>query len=216
MTVSVATLGDRALLRLGVVVVPLAQRPALTVVMTVNAIATAALAQWAIIAADEIPSASSLDVAYAASKVAAVHDSLVSQGFVSWTNAQIPQAVFQEYVMLTALYIATAFGKAGDPAQLPVLEGRIRKMSLLMAAPAAAVGAVMSVHKDLVARGKARWTVLDIPAEVEHPYVLLAAYKLAPTFAMKTNPADVEEANLDLNRYIALPSSGAPVMAEYF
>ena len=214
MSVSAATLGERALRRLGVAVVPVADRPALATVIPAATVATNALLALAVIAADETPS--SLDQALALAKVTAIHDSLVSQGFVSWSLAAIPQAASEEYMQLTALHLAGSFGKSGDPAQQPVIEARIRKVAVIMGAPAEATAAVLSVHQDFAARGKVRWSIFDIPAAVEDVYTYLAAYQLAPLYGQKSNDLDMAQANQALDRYISLPSSGERVRAEYF
>lgn len=214
MTTTTAALGERALRRLGVAVVPVADRPALAAPIAVATLATSALVWLAVISADETPG--TLDQALAVSKVLAVHDALIAQGFVSWPNSAIPQAVSEDYVMLAVLHLASSFGKAGDPSQQAVLEARIRRVATIIAAPALATEAVMAVHSDLAARGKVRWTVFDIPSAAEAPYVWLAANRLAPAFELKANPNDDAEATRSLVQMIALGSSGERVMAEYF
>jgi hypothetical protein len=214
-TVTIATLGERALRRLGVTIVSVADRPALSATVPVASIATNALLWLAVIASDETPAAE--DQALAVAKVSAVHDALVAQAIVSWPSTAIPQAVSEEMTMLAAQHLAPSFGKQiGDAAGAAAIEARIRKVALIMAAPALASDAVLSVHKDFVARGLARWSVFDLPAEVEDPYVYLAANQLAPLFGQKANPMDDAAANQSLFRYIALESSGEPVRADYF
>jgi len=214
MAATIAALAEQALRRIGVAVVPVADRPVLTATVPVADLATRALVALAVIAADEAASAE--DQALAVSKVLAIHDSLVSQGFVSWASSAIPQAVSEEYTLLTALHLAQAFGKQGDPAQQPVIEARVRKMALLLGAVDVATSSVMSVHQDLSMRGKVRWTVFDLPPAIESVYVYLAANDIAPLFGMKPNPADDIWAEHALARYIALPTSGERVTAEFF
>lgn len=214
MSVSVATLGERALRRLGVAVVPVADRPALTVTIAAATIATNALLWLAIVAAEE--TATPTDQAYALTKVGAVHDSLVAQGFVSWPLSAIPRYVSEEYVLLTAMHCAPSYGKAADPAQLPVIEARVRKASLVLRAPTLANEAVMAVHRHLVATGAARWSVFDIPDAAEYPVMLMAANELAPAFGQQANPADAVTAMRALAQIIALPSTGEHVTAVYF
>lgn len=214
MTATIAQLGERALRRLGVAIVPVADRPALSVIIPAATIATNALLALSVIASDETPG--DQDQAFALSKVTAIHDSLVSQAIVSWPLDMIPQAASEEYMQLTALHLATAFGKQGDPAQQPVLEARIRKIALIMRAPDLATQAVLAVHNDLASRGKVRWTVFDLPVAAETPYVLLATNLLAPQFGDKANPADDMTAMRALAQIIALPTSGERVVAEYF
>lgn len=211
---SPATLGERALRRLGISIVPVASRPALSVTVADATLATGALIELGVIAADETPAA--LDQSLALSKVQAVHDSLVSRGIVSWASSAIPQYVSEEYTKLTGLIMASSFGKQADPAQWPVLEERIRRTALVQRAPDLATEAVNAVHADLSARGKVRWTVFDIPLAAEQPYVLLAAFKLAPEFGGQANPADYALAEKSLARLIALPTSGERTPVEYF
>ena len=312
-----AELGEKVLRRLGVEIVPVASRPALATVVSVTAIAaralqalgvtvteanspplittipaatiaTNALVELGVIASDETPSAT--DQALALAKVSEVHDALVAQGAVAWALTGILQAAAEEYTKLTALWMASSFGKTGDPAQLPMLEARVKRVSLIaqsqalaearvatvhdelvgnahvswalnaipqavaddyvalvqfqmsnafgmhtdvpnlvgslearvrqfslvQRAPDLATEAVTAVHADLAARGKVRWTSLDIPLAAEQPYVLLAAFKLAPEFDKPANPNDYMLAEKSIARLIALPTSGERVRAVYF
>lgn len=215
MTVAIATLGERALRRLGVVVVASADRPSMTTIVAAATIATAALVELTVIAADETPNAN--DQALAVGKVGAVHDAMVAQGFISWDIGHIPLAVAEEYTKLTALVMATAFGKAaGDLSVLAGLEARVKRASLVMGSLDIAMGEVMTVHYALVATGRARWTSFDIPLAAEDVYVDLAAANMAPLFGVKADLIDRAEAYRQLARIISLPSSGESVRAEYF
>jgi hypothetical protein len=209
-----ATLGEQALRRLGIAVVPVADRPPLTVTVPVADLATRALIALSVIASDEaaLPS----DLALATQKVQAVHDAMALQAFIPWDINSVPQGVSEEYVLLCALHLASSFGKQGDPAQQPVLEARVRKVAMVAQAPAEAERAIMSVHQDLAMRGMVRWTVFDIPPAVEGAYIYMAANDLAPTFGAAPNPADDVWAERAIHRYIALPTSGERVPAEYF
>jgi hypothetical protein len=214
-TVTIAQLGERALRRLGVSIVSVADRPALSATVPMATIATNALLWLAVIASDETPAAE--DQALAVAKVSAVHDALVAQAIVSWPSTAIPNAVSEEMTMLAAQHLAPSFGKQiGDAAGAAAIEARIRKVALIMAAPALASEAVLSVHQDFVARGLARWSSFDIPSEVEDVYTYLGAYQLAPLFGVKPNDSDAMQANQSLFRYIALETSGEPVRADYF
>jgi hypothetical protein len=76
--------------------------------------------------------------------------------------------------------------------------------------------AVQAIHDDLVMRGLARWTSLDIPNPVGEAYEILAADRLAPLFGGDTDPRDTQAAMIAIYRYIALPTSGQPVAVAYF
>jgi len=214
MTVSVAQLGERALRRLGVAIVPEADRPSLTATTTAAAIATAALIELGVIAADETPAPA--DQALALDKVRAVHAAMVAQATVTWGIDAVPEAVREEYTRATALNLASSFGKAADPQLLAMLEGRVRKVAMVLSAPEHATQAVLDIHNHLAARGKVRWSTQDIPTYAEAPYVLLAANQLAPLFGAQANPADDVQASRALAQVIALTTSGSPVQVEYF
>lgn len=215
MTVSVSVLAERALRRLGVAIVPPGARPPLTVTIPAATLATGALIELGVIASDETPSAT--DQALALSKVSAVHDALVAQGFVPWSVGAVPQAVAEEYIKLTALIMATSFGKSmGDPQVHALLEARVKRVATIMRAPAIAEAAVMAVHNDLVMRGRARWSSQDIPESLAQPYTMLAAAACAPEFGAKIDPVELQIAERMISQYIALPTSGESVQAQYF
>jgi hypothetical protein len=216
MSATVAELGERALRRLGVAIVPVADRPMLTsMVVPVDVVATNALIALAVIALDETPS--NADQALALAKVLQVQASLASQAVVWWTDAEgVPMAVAEEYTRLVATQLASAFGKPADMQSYGMFEDRVRRMALVLGAPDYAEGAVQATHDDLVARGRARWSVWDIPEMCEEPYVWLAANRLAPLFDKQPSPRDDIAADVALARYIALPTSGEPVQGNYF
>jgi hypothetical protein len=154
--------------------------------------------------------------ALAVTRVAVVHDALVAQGNASWPLSAIPQAVADEYAGLVAQSVGPSLGQATDPKMIVGLEGRVRRFAMIARGPALAEQAVQAVHDDLAARGKARWTLQDIPRAAERPYVMLAAYHLAPEFGVTPSEPDRGMATVDLTRLIALPSSGERTRAEYF
>ena len=152
----------------------------------------------------------------AEAKVLSVHDALVSQGAVGWASTAIPQAVAEEYSMMTQIYLAPEFGQKADMGALPAMEARVRRFSMVARGPALAEQKVLAVHAGLDARGKARWTVFDIPTYIEEPYVVLAANLLAPEFALPVDQAAGLQAQRELAQVISLPSAGGPVVAQYF
>lgn len=186
----------------------------LTVMVPPATIATAALVELGVIASDETPS--SADQALALQKVQTVQDSLASQALVWWDASGVPSALVEEYTKLAANAMASSFGKAGDLNLYAALEGRVRRMAVILSANDHATAAVQSVHDDLLARGLARWSTFDIPAALDDVYIYLAANQLAPLFDKPVNPRDDQIAEQSLARYIALPSSGERVHVEYF
>jgi hypothetical protein len=214
MTTSIGTIAQKSLRRLGVRVVPVDDSPVLTETVSVATIATAALVELGVIASDETPIAS--DQSLMVDKVASVHAALDAQGVVWWTSDAIPRAFMEEYVKLAAAFAGSSFGKAIDPAMVPLLEARVRKGAMVLSADSKAQEAVQAIHDDLVMRGLARWTSLDIPEPVGSAYEVLAADRLAPLFGGDTDPRDTQAAMIAIYRYVALPTSGETVSAVYF
>jgi hypothetical protein len=209
-----ATLGEQALRQLGVAVVPVADRPALTTQVAADTIATDALIALGVIASDETPSAT--DQALALAKLRAVQASLAAQALVWWPDTAVPQAVAGEYESLTAIHLASSFGKQADPNRIAALEARVKHIALVLSAPDTATAAVLDIHNELAATGRVRWTSEDIPRPAERAYVDLAANQLAPLFGAKADPASEISARRLLAQLIALPSSGERTQAEYF
>ena len=214
MTMSVGTIAQKALRRLGVRVVPLDDSPTLTEMVPFATIATAALVELGVIASDETPIPS--DQALMLDKVASVHAALDAQGVVWWAVGSVPRAFTEEYTKIVALMAATSFGKGTDPQEVALLEGRIRKGAMVLSADDNAQQAVQAIHDDLVMRGIARWTSLDIPDVVGEQYAIIAADRLAPLFDEGPDPNGTPSAMASIFRYVALPSSGEVVATAYF
>jgi hypothetical protein len=215
MTTSIGTIAQQALRRLGVRIVPLDDSPTLTEMVSFDVIATAALIELGVIASDETPISS--DQALMLDKVASVHAALDAQGVVWWPSGSVPRAFTEEYTKLTAAMAGSSFGKAIDPAMVALLEARVRKGVMVLSADDNAQQAVQAVHDDLVMRGIARWTSLDIPNALGDPYVVLTSANLDPLFGLQTTDAnDVRDAMVAIYRYVALPSSSETVSTAYF
>jgi len=211
---TVDQLAERCLRRLGVVVVPAANRPSITATTTIASVATTALQELGVVASEETPSPS--DQALAEAKARSVHASVVANTSANWSESAIPQSVAEEYAKLTAAMSASSFGKATDPQVVTLLEARVRRVASELYAPEMAQNAVMDVHRGLVAMGWADWTSQDVPDAAGDPYVVLACITLAPTFGVQFDVRLGVKAHQDLRRIIALPTSGIPVRAEYF
>jgi hypothetical protein len=215
MTTSIGTIAQMALRRLGVRIVPLDDSPTLTEMVSFDTVAIGALIELGVIASDETPIPS--DQALMLDKVASVHAALDAQGIVWWPSGSVPRAFVEEYTKLTAAMAGSSFGKAIDPAIVALLEARVRKGAMVLSADDNAQQAVQAVHDDLVMRGIARWTSLDIPTALGDPYVVLTSANLDPLFGLQTTDAnDVRDAMVAIYRYVALPSSGETVSVAYF
>jgi hypothetical protein len=179
-----------------------------------DTIAVGALIELGVIASDETPINADMD--FMRDKVSSVHAALDAQGVVWWPVGSVPRAFTEEYTKLSAAMGGSSFGKSIDPAIVAMLEARIRKGAMVLSADTNAQQAVQAVHDDLVMRGIARWTSLDIPDPLSDPYATLAADALAPLFGGDTDPNDTRDAMVAIYRYIALPSSGETVSTAYF
>lgn len=214
MTISADEIGERALRQLGVAIIPLADRPALTTMVAPAAVATGVLIELGVIASDETPSAT--DQALALEKVVRVQDSLASQALVWWSNDGIPQAIAEEVTKMAAAMTATAFGKKGDLAAYTALEARVRQMALILSSPDHATAAVLDVHNEMDAAGLVRWSSQDIPHAISGAYEDKAAFALAPLFGKAGDVRAAAEATRRFARYSALPSSDTPTPVDYF
>lgn len=214
MVQTVGQLAERVLRRLGVALVPIADRPALTTMVPPATIATNALLELAVIASDETPSTA--DQALALAKVQQVQDSLASQALVWWSNDGVPRAVAEEYTKMAAAMLASSFGKQSDLGAYQTLEQRVRRMALILSAQNVAEEAIMAVHAQLEAQGLLRWSSVDIPDAVAEGYVIRAAAMLAPSFDKPADPMAEPQALRVFARYAALAPSGVPTIASYF
>ena len=194
-------------------VVPLDDGPTLTEMVPFATIATVALVELGVIASDETPIPS--DQALMLDKVASVHAALDAQGVVWWQVGSVPRAFVEEYTKIVALMAATSFGKPSSPQEVALLEARVRKGAMVLSADDNAQQAVQAVHDDLVMRGIARWSSLDIPDVVGEQYAILAADRLAGLFEQDA-PGGTPSAMASIFRYVALPSSGNVVATAYF
>jgi len=214
MTVSVSELAERALRRLGFSIVPLDDSPVFTEMVPVATIATMALTELGVIAADETPTAS--DQALALDKVNSVQGAIDAQGLVWWDPSEVPRAFVEEYTKLAAAQAASSFGKQADPQVMQLLEARIKRGVMEMSGHDIAVEAVMAVHSNLLARGLARWSSQDIPEWVAGPYEVIAADFMSAKFGSQVDNDDLVAAWRSLAQMITLPSSGQRVQATYF
>jgi len=215
---TVAQIAERVLRRLGVVVVPAADRPALNtavppatiatnalielgviatgapplsqaVVVTVDAIATLALTKLGVIASDETPLAS--DMTLARDAVSAVHANLVAQGHADWTATAITNAVSEEYAALVAIHLAPSFGKTGDLQSAAVYEGRIATVARLIRAQNLALTKVSEVQAGLISQGLVGYDNTGVPTAVAEAYTRLTALMLSSSFGKQADPKEV-------------------------
>lgn len=155
--------------------------------------------------------------ARAAQRVAAVHEELNASSLVTWGVDAIPAAAADAYAAMAAAIMAPEFGKPFD-AQAYALNGaRVRRIAMGgPAGQALAEQKVKAVHASQAAARRTRWTLHDLPVAAEEPYVLMAAYLLAPEVDAKADPAWWAQGEADLCRLVALPSDGRPVSVDYF
>lgn len=215
MSVTVSIIAERVLRRLGVSVVPVADRPvvstrtapgdiataalvALGVIATdavppsqannvpVEKIGTLALVRLAVIASDETPAAA--DLALAIETIASIHANLVATGNADWPLEGITTAVVEEYTGLGALHMSSAFGKAGDMQAAAALEARIANVARIARAYDLALTKVSEVQATLISQGVVSWDNLGIPTALAEEYTRLVAATLASSFGQQIDP----------------------------
>ena len=198
--VTMQSIADAALQAVGVTVPAAQQPPAAGTPATTTDIAGSALIELGVVASDETPSASDLTVAL--EKAVAVHGSLVGQGIASWTGLTIPVALIEEYTKLTALLLASSFGKTADPSLWAALETRVRKYSQVKQSQGAEILArVASVHDSLVGDGVASWASTAIPQAMFDEYVALTTAQIAPVFGITVDPATLPPIEARVKRF---------------
>ena len=134
-------------------------------------------------------------------RVALVHDSLVADAGVSWANTAIPQAAFDEYVALTTAQIAPVFGVTIDPATLPPIAARVKRIALIMQGQSLAEARVATVHDELVGNGYASWALNAIPQAVADDYTALVQFQMSNAFDMKADPAGIPAFEARVKRF---------------
>lgn len=153
----------------------------------------------------------------AVDKVQAVQNEVNALGLVTWTSDAIPAAVVDPLAALAVLQMGPEFGKEFDPKMWEFNLNRIRMVSMGgPAGQALAEQKIKAVHYSLEARGRARWSLYDVPSWAEEPIVLMAAVLLAPECGVKADPNWAVGAEMDLMRIISLPSNREPVQVAYF
>ena len=125
----------------------------------------------------------------AVATVQAVHDSLVANGSISWAATAIPRYASEEYVKMAANLMATAFGRAADPANYALLEGRVRQAVAVQRAPDLALSAVAAVQASLTSQAITWWDDSGIPGALAEEYAKMAASHLASSFGKQADPA---------------------------
>jgi hypothetical protein len=215
MTISIGTVAQQALRRLGVRIVPLDDSPTLTEMVPVADIATAALVELGVLNSDGIPATETVpqatiatsalielgviasdetpiasDQALTFDKVSSVHGSLVAQGIATWTLSTIPRAFTEEYTKLTAAMAGSSFGKAIDPAIVALLEGRIRAGATVLSADMPfMLDKVASVHAALDAQGVVWWTGDAVPRAFAMEYTKLTVANAGVSLGKAIDPA---------------------------
>lgn len=201
------------------IVVPEADRPALTVTVTQDDMAaralravgvnpvglgaagtsgvstkaqigTRTLLKLGVIASDETPQPP--DQAEAELKVASVHDMLVTLDYVSWDGDAVPDGAVEWYIAMTANLLAPEFGKPSSAEAFGIARDALRVQALSGAyGQTLAVQKVQAVHDALVSAGLVSWNLENgVPLAFSEEYVAMAATLLSPVMGKSQQPAD--------------------------
>ena len=145
-----------------------------------------------------------------------MHEALNTAGLVTWLVSAIPAGLAETYIQMTAALLAPVYGQPVDKAAWDAGMAVVRRLAIMAGAQALAEQKIRAVQASLEARGKARWTIHNVPVWAEEPLVLMAAALMAPECEMKADPHWMMGAELDLARITALPSAYGHVVAVYF
>ena len=159
--------------------------------------------------------------AIAEQKAAETHERLNAAAIVSWPISAIPVAQAEDYVTMTAALLAPVYGM--DPQAVQAANAaanaamvNIRKQAMIAGSQAVAEQKVIAAYVSLDARGRTRFSLLDLPDWAEEPLVLMACVLAAPEFEVKVDPAWSAQAEMDLMRIVSFPGDREPVRAVYF
>ena len=89
---------------------------------------------------------------------------------------------------LTTAQIAPVFGVTINPATLPPIAARVKRIALIMQGQSLAEARVATVHNELVGNGYASWALNAIPQAVADNYTALVQFQISNAFNMKANP----------------------------
>jgi hypothetical protein len=168
-TVSISTLAQQALRRLGVRIVPLADSPTLTEMVPAATIATNALVELGVLNSDGERATATV------SPAAIATSALVDLGVLnSDLTLAVPATVPQATIATNALVELGVIAADETPST---------------ADQALAVDTVASVHGSLAAQGIALWDVSAIPRAFAEEYTKLTAAMSASSFGKTVDPA---------------------------
>lgn len=138
---------------------------------------------------DAVEPANPADQALAIGVVGSVHDELTALGYTTWGVDAIPQSVAEWYVVLTANLLAPAFGKPSSPENYAAAQAAIRMQAL--SGPfgqSLAAAKVQAVQDALAAAGLVPWALSAVPQAYAEDYVTMAAVLLAPIIGKQAAP----------------------------
>lgn len=210
--VSVLTVAARVLRLLGVSQAGLGAVSAAGSTVTMATIGTRALRRLAVAPAEETPVAT--DQTMAEEKVLAVHEALAANKVATWASSAIPTYVAEHYTIMTASLLAPAFGLTPVAGDFAEAEARVRQIVLSYSTgQAAAETEVEGVHQTVVALGYATWADTAIPEAVAPHYATMAAARLAPAYGKPGDDAAYASA-LALIRQFAYSGTKGQAIAE--
>jgi hypothetical protein len=127
----------------------------------------------------------------------ALHDMLVADAYVTWTNALIPDQAGEFYViMLVQLLSPQLSGKPADMDVFNAAKASIREMAISGTfGQALAEAKVIAVHEELNALALVSWAINAIPTSWADWYVDLAVTKLWSIY--KTETTEDRKANIE-------------------
>jgi hypothetical protein len=133
--------------------------------------------------------------ALAVLKVAEVHEVLNAAALVAWDVGNIPLALAQPYVEMTAVLLAPIYGyqqdaqgRAADKTAWDSAIATVRRAAVIRGALSRATGQVQAVQAEINALGLVSWDSDHIPASLGEAMAALAGLQLGNEFGRETDP----------------------------
>lgn len=211
--VTVAAIAARALRLLGANPIAQASMGGLTGDHTLSELALRALQRLNTYGANETPPTADTD--YAGAIATSVQEELVAINVATWAFDEVPEWAAEYYVTMIAHYLAPGFGRPADPQGYAAARDAMVRVSLGGSrAQTLAEDEVNAAHQALNSLGLVPWATTAIPAAASSHYAVMAAAKLAPAFGKAGDDKAYGDAVALVRQFAMSGATGQAIAAE--
>lgn len=211
--VTVATIAARTLRLLGANPVEQSSMPALSGTHDTTDVAERALLRLNVYAAGE--TAETADQSYGESAATTVHEELIALNAATWAYNAIPEWAFEHYVTMAAHYLRPGFGLPADPEGYAAARDAVVRVALGGArGQALAAAEVTAAHQTLNSLGLVSWDTSAIPEACSSHYATMAAARLGPVFGRPGDEVAYANAIALVRRFAMSGEQGQDIAAE--